>query len=336
MNALFHCHSRGKGAPAARSLSGNPADEPRRSRALLLVVALLFAAPLHAEVLVVTLLGTGAPAPETERFGPAVVVEAGHQKLLFDAGRGVAQRIYETGFPFPEMNKVFITHLHYDHIVGLADLMMSGWVFQRDRPLEVWGPVGVKAHLEHLTRAYDADIRARLDYTKLSPDGIRHIARPVREGIVYERDGATVTAFRVDHGAFPAWGYRVDYDTDQGKDDDAVSVVISGDTRYSKNLVRHARGTDLLIHEVAHVSDALIARNPRLAKVLAVHASPGDVAKVLAEARPRLAVLVHPVVFGMTHKEVVEAASRGHNVEVIIGRDRMAFDVGDQFRRWRR
>lgn len=297
-------------------------------RCVLLSLVLLLAAPLRAEVLVVTLLGTGAPAPQTERFGSAVLIEAGSRKLLFDAGRGTAQRIRQLHLPFPEINKVFITHLHYDHLLGLPDLLMTGWVFQRSRPLEVWGPAGIGAHLEHLAAAYEVDIQARRRRTELPPQGITYKARRVAEGVVHEDGDLKVTAFRVDHGDLEAWGYRVDY---AGR-----SAVISGDTRYSGNLVKHARGADLLIHEVAAASERLRRRNPRLERVLAYHSSPQDVARVLAETSPRLAVLTHILAFGVGEDELLAAASQGHRVEVVVGRDLAAFDVGSTLRRYSR
>ena len=299
------------------------------SRLLSILALALASVPAHADVLVVTLLGTGAPAPQVERFGPAVLVEAGSDKLLFDAGRGVAQRIYQLRLSFAETNKLFITHLHYDHLVGLADLLMSGWVFQRDAPLEVWGSKGIEAHLRHLSGAYAADIESRLAHTKLSPDGIGYRAHTLEPGTVYASGNLKVTAFRVDHGAFePAWGYRVDYGQ--------RSAVISGDTRYSSNLVGHARGVDLLIHEVAAASGHLRSRNPRLGKLLAYHTEPDALAKVLAQAKPRLAVMTHLLTAGISDDELLAAVSRGHRVEVVVGRDLMAFDVGETIRRYSR
>lgn len=76
----------------------------------------------------VTLLGTGTPNPQPERFGPATLVEAGSQRLLFDAGRGVTIRLNQLGIPMREVTAVFITHFHSDHLVGLADLWLIGWL----------------------------------------------------------------------------------------------------------------------------------------------------------------------------------------------------------------
>ena len=91
----------------------------------------------------VTLLGTGAPTPLPDRFGAATLVEAGSRKLLFDAGRGATIRIRQLGIQVGDIDGVFITHFHSDHLVGLADLWLTGWLAangRRDHPLAMWGP----------------------------------------------------------------------------------------------------------------------------------------------------------------------------------------------------
>jgi ribonuclease Z len=86
----------------------------------------------------VTLLGTGTPRPIMERFGPSILVEAGAEVLLFDAGRGSLQRLEQVGIPYARLTGVFLTHLHSDHVVGLPDLWLSGWLVSRHAaPLEV-------------------------------------------------------------------------------------------------------------------------------------------------------------------------------------------------------
>ena len=127
-----------------------------------LVFLLGLPAPALAQLMVVALLGTGAPQPSVERFGAAVLVEAANRSLLFDAGRGVSQRLHQLGKSYDDIDKVFITHLHYDHVVGLADLLMTGWVYQRQRPLRVWGPQGIAERMRHVRAAYRVD-RPSLD-----------------------------------------------------------------------------------------------------------------------------------------------------------------------------
>ena len=81
----------------------------------------------------VTLLGTGAPRPVMERFGPSILVEAGKEKLLFDCGRGATQRLFQLKVPFGDVTALFLTHLHSDHIVGIPDLYLTGWIFGETR-----------------------------------------------------------------------------------------------------------------------------------------------------------------------------------------------------------
>ena len=294
--------------------------------ALVLFISVSVAA---ADVMVVTLLGTGTPRPEVERGSSAVLVEAGTQKLLFDAGRGVARRIYQLGLDYNTIDKIFITHLHYDHIIGLPDLMLSGWVFQRTRPIRLWGPAGSKHHLEQIQKAYAADIELRTRHTELPEEGIRVEVSEIGEGVVYSEGDLTVRAIPVDHGVVkPAFGYRVDY---KGR-----SLVISGDTRYSEQIAEHAKGVDLLIHEIADASDALLEHNPRLRRVMAYHTRPAELSRLLQQSNPRQTVLVHALIFGKERADVLSEIQSKYKGEVMFGEDLTALDIGENIRIYRR
>jgi len=167
----------------------------------------------------VTLLGTGAPKPTFDRFGPATLVEVGGQELLFDAGRGAAMRLYQINLPLSALDAVFLTHFHHDHLVGLPDIWMTGWLpppfGQRSTPFEIWGPTGTAAMMKNLEAAFSINSSTRIADELLPPAGIEVVAHEFeKEGIVYEKDGVKVTAFDVDHGDLikPAYGYRIDYD----------------------------------------------------------------------------------------------------------------------------
>ena len=87
--------------------------------------------PVKTPDIKVTLLGTGTPQPLMERFGPGILVQAGSEILLFDAGRGGLQRLRQLNLSYDKINALFITHLHSDHIVGLPDLWLTGWLLSK-------------------------------------------------------------------------------------------------------------------------------------------------------------------------------------------------------------
>ncbi|HEX8027456.1 MAG TPA: MBL fold metallo-hydrolase, partial [Vicinamibacterales bacterium] len=194
----------------------------------------------------VTLLGTASgPRAFVDKAGISTLVEAGGERLLFDAGRGSMQRLVQAGFPMNAVTQLFLTHLHSDHVIGVPDLMLSPWAAAPERkvPLEVWGPAGTRDMMRHLEAAFAFDIHMRRDVDEsFSPDGIRIAAHDIEVGKVYEKNGVTVTAFLVTHGLVkPSFGYRVDY---AGR-----AVALSGDTSPSDSLVAACKGVDVLIHE---------------------------------------------------------------------------------------
>jgi ribonuclease Z len=113
----------------------------------------------------ITLLGSGAPPPRLDRFGPSTLVEVGKEKFIFDAGRGAMQRLHQLGIPFGDITGMFLTHHHSDHVVGFPDLWLTGWIGRpwgkRNVPLRIWGPDGTRQMMEHLPRAFAVDIRVR-------------------------------------------------------------------------------------------------------------------------------------------------------------------------------
>lgn len=286
------------------------------------------AQPVGADEFRVTLLGTGSPAPVMRRFGPGVLVQAGGKTLLIDAGRGGTQRLMQLGLRLGQVDALFLTHLHSDHVVGIPDLWLTGWLeagyAQRKGPFVVYGPAGTKVLMDGLTQAYAWDIKARIADQGLKPEAIRSEVTEIVEGVVYEQAGVKVSAIEVDHGELlkPAFGYRVDY---AGR-----SVTISGDTRFSENLIKHAAGTDLLIHQVAVASDELL-KIPTFKVILAHHTQPDEAAVVFNRVKPKLAVYYHFVLLGtpaipaLTEKDVFELTRKSYAGPLLIGEDLMAF-----------
>lgn len=246
-----------------------------------------------SDSLVVVLLGTGVGPPvNLQQFGASTLVEAGDERLLFDCGRGATIRLTQAGIPIGSISKLFLTHLHSDHVAQIPDLLLTGWAGgRRTVPLTVWGPDGTRDMMDHMQQAFTFDIHMRRDVDeKLPAAGIQVVSHDINEGVVFNEHGVKVTAFLVDHGPVkPAFGYRVDY---KGR-----SVALSGDTRVSENLIRYARGVDVLIHEAID-PDALRKRadHPSQAvidKIIAHHTLPEQAGEVFSRVKPRLAVYSH-------------------------------------------
>ena len=280
----------------------------------------------------VTLLGTGIPVPQPNRFGPSTLVQAGGQKLLFDAGRGATIRLFQLRVPLREVGPLFLTHFHSDHTAGIPDVWLSGWLggpwARRTTPFRVVGPTGTKDLMANLERAYAADIRIRMADEKYPAEGIRVIADEFTAGgVVYDKDGVRVTAFEVDHGDLikPTYGYRVDYD--------GRSVVISGDTRFDKNVIKYGTGADVLIHEVAAVRPELL-KDVQVQRVMAHHTSPQEAGRVFHLAQPKLAVYTHlvlltrPGIPAVTPEELVAQTRETYGGPLAVGEDLMTFKVG--------
>jgi ribonuclease Z len=251
-------------------------------------------ATVPSDSLKVVLLGTGVGPPvNLQQYGASTLVEAGGQRFLFDCGRGATLRLAQAGVPIGSITRVFLTHLHSDHVLQLPDLLLTGWAGgRRAVPLSVWGPAGTRAMMDHLQQAFAFDIHTRRDVDEHLPAaGITVVSHEVTtDGVVFTEDGVTVTAFFVDHGPVqPAFGYRIEY---RGR-----SVVLSGDTRVSENLVRHAQGADVLVHEVIdpqalrdrpdHPSAAIVDA------IIAHHTTPQQAGEVFRRVAPRLAVYSH-------------------------------------------
>lgn len=282
-----------------------------------------------AEVIRVTLLGTGNPRPTLDRFGPSTLVEAGGLRLLFDAGRGTSIRLFDWfgARALSSVDAVFVTHLHSDHLVGFADVWLTGWIFGRDRALPVFGPPGIRAFAEHLPHAYAFDIRHRRDIDELLPAaGVTLEANDAAPGVVFERAGVRVTAFAVDHAPVaPAYGYRIDF---AGR-----SVVLSGDTRPSEELVRHSNGVDVLIHEVVSgEADRRLSqlRDPATTeRVIAHHTTPDQAGRIFARVNPRLAVYSHIVPSPATEDDLIPHTRRHYQGRLEVGVDGLTIDIGD-------
>lgn len=288
----------------------------------LLLISLHSSNIVSADYAEVILLGTGTPRPSIDRLGSATLVNAGGKYFLFDAGRGVTIRLHQAGITPNQIEQVFLTHLHSDHISGLDDLWITGWIWQRQDLLHVSGPVGTNKFIENLRAAYSADISYRVTNVDLEDSKSKIEGTEIEEGIVYHQDDVIIRAFLVKHPpVVPAFGYRIEFG-------DRV-IVVSGDTTYSENLIKHSQDADVLIHEIAAANDSLIERNKRLASILAYHTSPNQMSEILKKTTPRITVLNHVLLFGIREDKVINDIKERFSGEVLMGYDLMKINVGN-------
>ena len=249
----------------------------------------------------------------------AVVVNG--TAYLVDAGAGIMRRAEQanragiTALTAEKPGVVFLTHLHSDHTIGLPDLIHTGWVMGRERPLQVFGPRGTSDMARHLVEAWKLDVQIRSDGDQPhTREGWRVIARDVKAGVVYRDSNVTVTAFAVPHTNWPeALGYR--FDTRDR------SIVISGDTRPSDAVVNACNGCDVLVHEV-YSAEKFLEQEPEWRKYHAgSHTSSTQLSELATRARPKLLVLYHQLFWAATEDDLLREVRKGYAGTVVSARD---------------
>lgn len=259
-----------------------------------------------ANELSVLLVGTGTPLPDVTRAGPSTMIAAGPRLYLVDAGVDCARNLQLWKIPLDKIDGVLITHLHSDHIGGLAEIRLQTWVAGRKTPLKVYGPPGIERVVAGFNEAYAIDNSYRTKHhgaAMLPPEAANLVAVPITipadatTAPVFDTMGLKVTAVRVKHEpANPAYGYRFDF---AGR-----SVTVSGDTIYDEDLAHAAQGSDVLVHEalspvlvgIMH-DEMLAAGRPRPAKIMhdipGYHTSPVEAARIANMAHVKLLLYTH-------------------------------------------
>ena len=245
---------------------------------------------------------------------------------MFDVGPGTNQRLYQSLVNPRDISKIFLTHLHSDHIAGLPDLWMTPWfLLGRDHGLELWGPEGSAQMIDGMRKMFGHDLEARVN--KFNPiENLAVAVHVVSDGVVYNKSGVKVTAFPVEHAdGNPAFGYRIDWNRH--------AVVLSGDTTLNDNVIKHGSGADLIVHNVIAFSDRL-SEMPEMKGVLAKLTTPEQAAEVFKRAKPKFAVYSHIVTKEMQGKKgedqiIARTRAAGYDGPLVMGVDRMSFEISD-------
>jgi ribonuclease Z len=202
------------------------------------------------DAITIVTCGTGTPFP-SDRAQSCTAVLVNGLFLLFDAGDGAVRSIEQHPLPIQDVDAVFLTHFHSDHIADLGEVVSRSWILGRSQTLPVYGGPGISRVVRGFNAIYALDDNYRTTHhgeDLLPPQFAGAIPELIEDPdatarVVYERDGVTVAAFRVNHPPIePALGFRIEYG--------GRSVVVSGDTTETDSLREASRGADVLVAEV--------------------------------------------------------------------------------------
>lgn len=290
-------------------------------RQLLFFLLLTIGISSYAQRTQVVLLGTGTPNADPERFGPSVAIVVDNTPYVIDCGPGVVRRASAAfqkgvkGLNPRLLNKLFITHLHSDHTTGYPDFLLTPAVLEREGPLQVFGPTGVRGLHNHIEQAYKPDYNIRIfGLEKGDSLAYKTVVREITEGIIYKDSLVSVIAFKVPHGGWDeAFGYKF-ITPDK-------TVVVSGDCTYSEKLIEMSKGCDILIHEVFS-EDGWSRRPPKWQTYHKnFHTSTTQLAAIANKAKPKKLILYHQLIWDSTEAKLVQEITNLYKGEVISGKD---------------
>lgn len=277
-----------------------------------------FAQPSKTQLV---LLGTGTPFANPERSGPSLAIVVNNVSYVVDCGPGVVRRAEQANqkgiksLAAENIKKLFITHLHTDHTAGYPDIIFTPAVLDRNSPLEVYGPLGLKNMTTHILQAYSEDMNIRINgLEKGNKNGYKVNVHEVGSGIIYKDSNIIVKAFNVNHGSWrSALGFR--FETAD------KTIVVSGDCTFSEALIKNAKDCDILVHEV-YSEEGLNKREQRWKDYHSTfHTSTSQLAAIANKVKPKLLVLTHQLTFGSTLSSLIEEIKVNYKGPVVNGND---------------
>ena len=293
---------------------------------ILLLLLLISTASASTKLFI---LGTGTPNPNPERMGSSYLVLANDEPYLFDYGTGVIRRIaafspswggeYQA-LEVENLKYAFLTHIHSDHTLGLADLIITPWIMGRSEPLKIFGPKGAKNMHTNIIKAYQPDIDYRIYGTQpQNSTGYKVIFNELKDKFVYQDENIKVTAFLNDHGDLQeSYGFLIET-TDK-------KILISGDTAMSKNLISYGENLDYLIHEI-YSQKGFNNKTPDWQKYhQAHHTGPKEVAEIANLLQPKSLILSHILFWGSSEQEILDEGKTFYSGKIIVAEDGMIFE----------
>lgn len=292
------------------------------------------------EGIVVVTVGTGTPLPgERAQTGTAIFVNG--YFFMFDVGAGVVHKSENLRLPLNELDGIFLTHYHSDHMMDLPNMISRSWVLGRKDDLHIYGPDGLNTIVQATNDLLSIENQYRVDHhgTEImdisKAIGVPHEYNIAQESteVVFQQDEITITAFDVDHEPIePAVGYVIEY-----KD---KKVVLSGDTKKNDLVEEMAQNCDLLIHDIMLMSvqqmlveelrEVEMYRNAKIiTDIQDYHTSPGEAVDLAQNANVKRLVLNHlaPAPDNIVLKRLYKKELKGYNGPIHLANDGDVFII---------
>jgi ribonuclease Z len=296
------------------------------SGAAAIVAAQCLLVAADPDTILVDLVGTGGPELTADRAGASTLIRIDGEAFLFDAGRGALQGIYRSGAPPQSVTRIFLTHLHNDHIEGLPTLWITPWfLLNRREHLEIWGPPRTQAMVEGMRGMFAHDVEQRSN-ERFHRENLDITVHEIKVGVVYEGGSVRIIAIPAEHHeGNPAFAYRFEA---RGK-----SVLLTGDTTLTDSLRQAAAGATVIISNVA-AGTMELERSGKIDAVLNKLMRPEQAAELFSLAKPSLAVYSHVVkkqLPGRGGDAAIRRRTRqaGYTGPLVMGTDGLRIRVGE-------
>ena len=272
-----------------------------------------------------TLLGTGCPKVDYKRFGPSNLVSTNKTKILIDCGSGVTQRLDQTKVSSADIDALFLTHLHSDHVVDIYQLIISSWHSYRIKPWVVYGPKGTKKFIKKIMDAWKEERLLRIKYeARSSIKAFNIIIKEFKNSGKVKINDLNIQYFEVDHKPVKfAYGFNFFHKNKK--------LTISGDTRPCENIMKYAQKADVLLHEVfidGELKDTNKMRSKKtLHNVRSYHTPSTLLGKIAKLTNCKKLVLTHLVPTKFNENKLKKTIRNDFGKDPIIGRDLLKIKI---------
>ena len=272
-----------------------------------------------------TLLGTGCPKVDFKRFGPSNLISTNNTKVLIDCGSGITQRLDQIKVSLADIDALFLTHLHSDHVIDFYQLIISSWHSYRIKPWIVYGPKGTKKFVKNILDAWKDERTQRIQYeARSSTKAFNVIVKEFKSKGNLKIKDLNITYFEVDHKPVK-YAYGFSFKNKNKK------LTISGDTKPCENIIKYAQNADVLLHEV-YIDGELQNTNKMRSKttlhnVRSYHTPSSLLGKIAKLTKCKKLVLTHLVPTKFNEKKLKKTISDDYGKDPIIGYDLLKIKI---------